>query len=61
MDAFFAERLAGGSQSNQPITPGALLSHVLANNPAFTPPLSANDNERRRLEFPTPAGISLGT
>ena len=56
----FAERLAGGGQSGQPITPGALLSHVLANNPAFTPPLSSNDSERRRLEFGTPAGLSLG-
>ncbi|KAK9914836.1 hypothetical protein WJX75_001156 [Coccomyxa subellipsoidea] len=55
-----AERLAGGGHSVQPITPGALLSHVLANNPAFTPPLSANDNERRRLEFGTPASLSFG-
>ena len=47
----------------QPITPGALLASALASNPAFTPALSGDGTgnlERRRLEFGTPASLSLG-
>ncbi len=58
-----AERLAGGSQPLQPITPGALLASALASNPAFTPALSGDGSgnlERRHLEFGTPASLSLG-
>lgn len=54
----------------QPITPGALLSHVLANTPALkeagllSTPLTGAGYDRgadpRRLDFNTPAGISLG-